>query len=210
MSSVHTVENAAENSPRKNRYHTGLLIAYRLDVLEEDTLRSIPSSTLCDWRKRDITGIVGFNPDDPWLRELDVIGKFHRRRFLKRVVIALVRVSDFHAALLDGLRGHKRELRERREQIVALVSRIAPVIRLDRACRLMRITVQRYYRWKSEIACSTSAIGLCRKLHPGQLTQDEQRTVAEYVRKPEIAIVTTRNAFRGHKVLIKENVRGQA
>ena len=39
MSSVHTVENAAENSPRKNRYHTGLLIAYRLDVLDAEILK---------------------------------------------------------------------------------------------------------------------------------------------------------------------------
>jgi len=146
MNCVCTVKNAAENASGKSRYHTGLLIAYRLDVLEEDTLSSIPSSTLCDWRKRDITGIVGFDPDDPWLRELDVIGKFHSRRFLKRVVIALVRVSDFHAALVDGIRGRKRIFRERRERIVALISRIAPVLRLDRACRLMRITVQRYYR----------------------------------------------------------------
>ncbi|TGN02620.1 hypothetical protein EHR03_12285, partial [Leptospira mayottensis] len=60
--------------------------------------------------------------------------------------------------------------------IVSIVTRISPLIGIKAACKLLKISSQRFYRWKNEIHCFTSTFNLCRKLHPNNLLTKNKRS----------------------------------
>ena len=59
------VESAYENSEPFGLvvvdagYHTNLILLYRFDILSIDLKSTIPSTTLSNWKRRDISRIIG-------------------------------------------------------------------------------------------------------------------------------------------------------
>ncbi len=43
----------------KRSYHTNLLINYKLGILEESKIKTIPNSTLYSWWQRNFSKIIG-------------------------------------------------------------------------------------------------------------------------------------------------------
>jgi hypothetical protein len=166
-----------------------------MGLLSPEEKRSIPRSTKHEWNKRNLSNIIGFNPDEPFMANAQDLHRISEIPALLNTNKALLQIIDFYKSVIDNIRSHKRIWKQHKESILNLAEVIRPVLNTDTACNLLRITVQKFHRWKREVICTSSAFGLCRKLHPGQLTNDEQKTVELYLNKPELVYFPLINIY---------------
>ncbi|EKR19959.1 integrase core domain protein [Leptospira interrogans serovar Grippotyphosa str. UI 12769] len=179
----------------KNSYHTALVLKAQLGMLSKSERSRIPNSTFSDWKKRNLSLVVGFTEDDPVHFKDDVYRKISESKAFKKTLSALLLVFQFYFSLTENMRGKRRIWSEQKKNIVSIVSRISPLIGIKAACKLLKISSQRFYRWKNEVHCFTSTFNLCRKLHPKQLTSKEQTIIAKYLKKPELQHWPLRSVF---------------
>lgn len=176
---------SSPSAAARQRYHPALIYSFQQGVLSVETLRAIPPSTRSDWRQRDLSRMIGFDPEDPFLRSTDLTRKILQRETLQAAVAALVRVSDFYITTLESLRGVKRVWKKRRAAIVQLIAEITPAVGLAEACRLLRLKPNGFYYWKRAVDCPAHPAALCGKEHPGRLTLAECQTIESVLQKPE-------------------------
>lgn len=179
----------------KNSYHTAIILKAQLGMLSKKERSIIPNSTFSDWKKRNLSLVVGFTEDDPVHFKDDVYRKISESKTFKKTLSALLLVFQFYFSLTENMRGKRRIWNEQKKNIVSIVSRISPLIGIKAACKLLKISSQRFYRWKNEIHCFSSTFNLCRKLHPKQLTSKEQTIIAKYLKKPELQYWPLRSVF---------------
>ncbi|EMJ62918.1 DDE-type integrase/transposase/recombinase [Leptospira sp. P2653] len=179
----------------KNSYHTALVLKAQLGMLSKKERSIIPNSTFSDWKKRNLSLVVGFTEDDPVHFKDDVYRKISESKTFKKTLSALLLVFQFYFSLTENMRGKRRIWNEQKKNIVSIVSRIFPLIGIKAACKLLKISTQRFYRWKNDVHCFTSTFNLCRKLHPKQLTSKEQTIIAKYLKKPELQHWPLRSVF---------------
>ncbi|MDV6237869.1 DDE-type integrase/transposase/recombinase [Leptospira ellisii] len=183
----------------KNSYHTALLFKTQLNLLSPLEKKIIPKSTRYDWKNRNLSEMIGYDPNDPIFKDLNLYKKALDSKTFMKTLKSLFSVYSFYDSLSEAIRGKRRIWNDRKKEIVAIVTRIAPSIGLKRACRFLKVSVQRYYKWKSEIFCNSSLFGLCRKIHPKQITIQEQKIIARYLKNPEFFHWPLRSIF--YKIL---------
>ncbi|MBM9578998.1 transposase, partial [Leptospira sp. 201903070] len=183
----------------KNSYHTGLVFKAQLNLLSTFEEEIIPKSTRCDWKNRDLSKIVGYDSNDPIFKDLDLYKKALDSKTFMKVLKSLFSVYSFYDSLSETIRHKRRTWNDRRKEIVSIIQRIAPNIGLKRACRFMKVSLQRYYKWENEILCNSSVFGLCRKLHPKQITISEQKIISKYLKNPKFFHWPLRSIF--YKIL---------
>lgn len=171
----------------KRTYSTNIKVAFCLGLLPPELAALIPSSTKADWRRRGFTHFFGLNFPEPVLGDIQFHREFVSVPALRAIAKALFRLYRFYARATGQLRGAKKFWKNNREKIVAAVQSLRPAFGLKRACRMLRITVSKFYRWRDAVACVSSSRGVCRKRHPTQISSAEERAVRDYVNDPRFA-----------------------
>lgn len=167
----------------KNSYHTSLIFKTQLDALSKKEKDMIPKTTRYDWKKRNLSQVIGFE-EDPIYIETDLYQRALDSETFKKALRALFRVYSFYDSLSRNIPGKRRIWSEQKQKIVSIIQKISPSFGIRRSCRLLNISVQRFYKWKNEILCKISPLGLCRKSNPKQLTLPEQKTISSYLKNP--------------------------
>ena len=90
-------------------------------------------------------------------------------------------VSD----LMDGISGLKNILRKNSAKVIETIEYLATEMPLAKACKVMGILTNQYYRWKNKINCTASVLNLCFKTHPHQLNISEVNIIREAINNPE-------------------------
>ncbi|MDI7208878.1 DDE-type integrase/transposase/recombinase [Leptospira santarosai] len=183
----------------KNSYHTALIFKTQFNLLSSLEKKSIPKSTRYDWKNRDLDSIIGYDSDDPTFKNLDLYKKALECETLKKALKALFSVYFFYNSLTENIKGKRKIWNLRKKEIVSIIQKIAPNIGLKRACRFMNISTQRFYKWKNEVFCNSSAFGICKKTHPKQLTIQEQYIISKYIKNNEFNLWPLRSIF--YKIL---------
>jgi putative transposase len=70
-----------------NTYHTNLILLYRFDVLSIDLKSTIPRSTLSNWKRKDISRIIGC--DSLSVNDVSVLKEIAKSKKLLRAAKAL-------------------------------------------------------------------------------------------------------------------------
>lgn len=125
-------------------YHTDLLFRHRLGLLSSELKKSIPSSTLSGWRKRDLSQIIGAGhaiTDE----HLQVMREFIARKKLLQAAKALWHIFQVLDSLIHSAKGFSRIIRNNKTLIVEAIKRTADVLTAQRACRLFGITTHQYH-----------------------------------------------------------------
>ena len=133
----------------------------------------------------ELANIIGFNPDDSFTTNIDILKNISDVESLLKFNEFVLKIIDFYKTVTGSVRGQKRIWKENKESIVQLIKEISSHINTKEACALLDITVQKFYRWGRETICTSSPLALCRKLHPGQLTINEQNNIEIQVKSPE-------------------------
>ncbi|AXR66887.1 DDE-type integrase/transposase/recombinase [Leptospira mayottensis] len=183
----------------KNSYHTALVFKTQLNLLSTLEKEMIPRSTRHDWKNRDLNSMIGYDENDPIFKNLNLYKKALESKTFIKAFKSLFSLYSFYNSLSENIQGKRRIWNDRKKEIASLIEKIAPFFSLKRACRFMKISVQRYRRWKKEIHCVSSAFNLCRKLHPKQLTIEEQQIISKYLKNPEFFNWPLRSLF--YKIL---------
>ncbi|MBI2967021.1 MAG: DDE-type integrase/transposase/recombinase [Bacteroidetes bacterium] len=166
---------------RKQSYHTNFKIKYRLGLLPESEMNFVPPSTLRYWNGIDFSVMIGFDSNDPFMENLDFHKAFLAKTSLIKIAKCLWWLYITYSSTLEKLRGWKKKMREQKEMIMQCVQRIAPTLGYERACRMLKISYQQFFRWKQAIACNKSLFQLCKRITPQQLAMSEQETVEKYL-----------------------------
>ncbi|WP_253270917.1 hypothetical protein [Leptospira santarosai] len=74
----------------KNSYHTALILKAQLGMLSRNERSGIPNSTYSDWKKRNLSLVVGFTEDDPVHFKDDVYKKISESKAFKKTISALL------------------------------------------------------------------------------------------------------------------------
>ncbi|EMK26112.1 DDE-type integrase/transposase/recombinase [Leptospira kirschneri] len=187
------------NLRAKNSYHTTLVFKTQMNLLSPLEKERIPKSTRHDWKNRDLTKIVGYDENDPIFKDLDLYKKALDSETFRKALESLFDVYSFYDSLSEHIRGKRKIWNDRRKEIVSLVEKIVPSFGLKRSCHFLKISIQRFHRWKKELHCNSSAFNLCRKIHPKQLTISEQKVISKYLKLPEFFHWPLRSIF--YKIL---------
>ncbi len=129
--------------------------------------------------------IIGFNPDEPFMANIHTLHEISEIPGLMRFNKATLDIISFYKFIIDNLRSHKRLWKKNKQIIVKVVEQVRSDIGFEKACEFLRISTQQFYRWSKKVVCTNSTFGNCRRLHPNQLTIDEQEAVKDYVTRPE-------------------------
>lgn len=170
----------------KNAYHTDLIIAYQTNALEADFLKMIPSSTLFNWKKRNMSNIIGadnagFNKDNMFM-----VKTFLKKKKALKLAKAAYFVYKVYEKIAAGSEAFANELKGIKEKVVKVIDHVRPVTGLRRALKAFHLSEHQYYRWKTGIVCSLSSLNLCFKRKPNQLMQKEVNLIKKYLNMPDL------------------------
>lgn len=169
----------------KNSYSTSMIFKYQMGLLMPEEVHPIPRSTRYSWKNKDFSNLIGFNPDETFMANAQTLYSISEVPQLLKLNEAALMVIEFYKSIVNNLRGYKRIWRKNKELIVQTIANIKSTIGIDSAVDFLGITRQKFYRWRRNFSCESSTFGICRKLHPGQLTIHEQDTIKTYVTNPE-------------------------
>jgi len=82
------------------------------------------------------------------------------------------------------MKNYKTVLKNNASAVVHAIDYLSREIRVDKVCHFFRINTQQYYRWKNKINCTASALNLCYRTHPHQLTIAERSSIEEVLHDP--------------------------
>ena len=165
----------------KRTYHTNILIKYKLGILDVQTVKNIPKSTLYNWRHKDFSGIFGLPGIDN--SEIDIMREFLTRKNLLQAAKALYYIYLTFQSVVNRVKNSKKLFFESKELITDTIDRTKDILGFDRVLKVFDITSQTYYYWKNKLKCPVSFLNLCKIRHPLQLTNMEIASMSLF-RKP--------------------------
>jgi putative transposase len=167
------------------RYHTTFIQMYLAGVLPPDAYKNIPRSTLCSWRKQDYSNLVGSELARFLEEQQQLAIDMYQYKKLKRINEA-VHISYLAVTkILDSVRSKKSLFRKNKHIILKAIDQIQPLLDFKKALVYFGISYQQYYGWKNKLKCPDSPVGLCRRKHTRQLTQEEVDAMKNYMTNPD-------------------------
>ena len=169
----------------KRSYHTDILIQYKLGILPSEVLRQIPSSTLDNWKKRDINHYFGLDNIRDYEKNLDMIKDFLSKKALLNAAKAVYFIYSSYVKIFENVKNKKKILLQSKITIIKTIDRVKDIIGQNRALKAFGISHQQYYAWKRNKRCRVLPDNPCRKVYHNQLTFNEVNVIKEYLVKPQ-------------------------
>jgi len=164
----------------KKSYHTDLPIQYKLNILKEEIVHTIPKSTLYSWEKRDFSKLVGseyiFSDE-----KIEIMKTFLSNQTLRKAAKGLFSIYLTWISITNNVRGMKTLLRKNREKIVKTIDYVLPLMSLKHACKLFKISEGQFYAWKRKVTCLLSPVEKCLKQNIQNISPSELKTIKEFV-----------------------------
>jgi hypothetical protein len=169
----------------KNTYSPHLILEYQLGKLDAELMNIIPSSTLHNWKNRDISNIIGLEHPDSLDGKRELIFAIIKNNKLEKTCKALFFLLLTYIKIVGSLDNKNKILKQYKQEIIKTIDLTKCTIGFNRALKAFAISSQKYYRWKSEKKCRFSPINLCRKIYYNQLSLSETNVIKKYLKMPE-------------------------
>ncbi|MDD3688052.1 MAG: DDE-type integrase/transposase/recombinase [Bacteroidales bacterium] len=169
----------------KRTYHSDFILQYQLGILPNEILNQIPSSTLHNWKKRDVQKLFGLEYVHDFDDRLALVRQILTVKELLQAAKALYRIYATYHAIFQTVKNRRKILFNSREMIIETIEKTKDVLGLNRALKAFGISYQQFYAWKRKVNCGLSPLVLCRKLNPKQITEPELKSINDYLDAPE-------------------------
>lgn len=169
----------------KRSYHTDIIMQYKLDILPKEIYKQIPSSTLYNWRNKDVSSLFGLDNIRETETTLKMMKDYLSVKHLLKAAKAIYYIHCTYVNLFESVKNKKQIFLQSKEIIIETIERIKDSIGMARALKAFNISHQQFYAWKRKINCKISPINFCRKKYHNQLTEKEVNTIKKYLTKPE-------------------------
>jgi transposase InsO family protein len=165
----------------KRSYHPFVWVAFYLQILPEELLRTIPKSTTQYRRNTNEQALFGYN----WYQQnkhlADALTEIAQSKKLLRINLLLLRVIALRRFIIQ----YKSELKERRKSHVSVVlghiDRMTEHMTLQKCLYMLQLDRKELYRMRNLQKCRASALGLCSIKHPAQLLRSEVAKIKTYL-----------------------------
>ncbi|MDD4439678.1 MAG: DDE-type integrase/transposase/recombinase [Tissierellia bacterium] len=164
----------------KQSYHTDFAIQFKLDLLEKEDYQNIPKSTLYSWKTKDFSKLIGTDivfSDE----KLELIKTFLSNQALLKAAKGLYFIHSVWVKIMENVRGIKTLLRKNKELIVETIDFVIPLMDLEHACKLFKISLNQFYAWKRKIQCLLSPTDICVKQNPLTVSPTELNTIKQFI-----------------------------
>ena len=162
-----------------NSYHTNLILLHHLGSLSIDYISTIPRSTLANWKKKDISNIMGCDPitDD----EISLLKEIAKCKKLLSAAKALYYLFDTISTLFKYADNKNELLRLNKTVVLDTIEKTQPILGTKRILKSIGISCSKLYYWIEKKKCQNSIFQLCQPRHPNQLLPTEVDVVKNYL-----------------------------
>lgn len=197
---------------KQNSYHTCVKTCYSLgiqQILPNDLKEIIPRSTSQYWKNEKEEKYIGHEFANKISKNLDQANiilndkvKYERQLFVAfcRIKIKLIEII--------GKDHFKKAFQENKNKVVNLIEKVKPHFGVKRLCNFMNLQTKTYSAWKASsfTNCPSSALSLCFRKTPSQITRKEIQVLRNFMTNPNyyhwpIASIWAM-AFRSKKVVM--------
>lgn len=171
----------------KRNYHPLIPLFYEKGLLNKEQLSQIPKRTQQHWNNNKYKNYDFNEWVVPFTKELNTIQKTYERKFLRKTIRTIIKISDGYHKVLNTVSSRKKILAENSESIVKAIDVIIAEtsVKTKRACKLYGVSKDWYYREKRKVKCSLNIFKKCFKQHPNQLTFEEVQAIENLIKVPE-------------------------
>ena len=162
-----------------NIYHTNLILLYRFDVLSIDLKSTIPRSTLSNWKRKDISRIIGC--DSLSVNDVSVLKEIAKSKKLLRAAKALYYLFHTITSLFKHADNKDELLRLNKTVILNTIEKVQPILGTKRILKSIGLSHSQMYYWIEKKKCQNSIFQLCQPRHPNQLLPVEVDIIKKYL-----------------------------
>jgi hypothetical protein len=162
-----------------NNYHTNLILLHHFDALSIEHKSTIPRSTLSNWKKKDISKIIGC--DAITENEISLLKEIAKCKELLRAAKALYFLFHTISFLFKHADNKNKLLKLNTSLILDTIEKIQPILGTKRILKSLGISSSRVYYWIEKKNCSNSIFQLCQSRHPHQLLPVEVDIIRKYL-----------------------------
>ena len=175
----------------KNKYDTSVVFLYATGnehLLPAEFRKSIPYSTISDWRKSDCGRYIGhefrYLFDDAAKAAAIKVENTTLRNLLAGITRSWVSLSPQVFNMVKDARKDKAL----QLQIIECIEVLKKQLGLERALKLFGLSKSLYSLWvlEARVDCWDSFLSLCVKRHPYQLQLKEVRMIEKMLKDPEL------------------------
>ena len=120
-----------------NIYHTNLILLYHFDALSIDLKSTIPRSTLSNWKRKDISRIIGC--DSLSGNDVSVLKEIAKSKKLLRAAKALYYLFNTISSLFKYADNKDELLRLNKTVILNTIEKVQPILGTKRILKSLRI-----------------------------------------------------------------------
>lgn len=165
----------------KRSYHSDLILQYKLNLLPDSVKCNIPSSTLHNWKNKDMSKLFGSDFVHDFHDNIDMIKDILRYKRLLKSAKALYHIHATFLRIFQSVKSNRNILRKNKSELIKTIDSIKQFMDLKRVTRLFGISLQQYYHWKKQVSCNIDSNVFCRKMIPTQLSHNETTTIRNYI-----------------------------
>ena len=162
-----------------NIYHTNLILLHHLGSLSIDHKSTIPRSTLSNWKKKDISKIMGCDAitDD----EISLLKEIAKCKKLLSAAKALYYLFHTISYLFKYADNKNELLKLNKSLILDTIEKTQAILGTKRILKSMGISCSKLYYWIEKKNCQNSIFQLCQSRHPNQLLSIEVDVIKKYL-----------------------------
>ncbi|HYG53566.1 MAG TPA: hypothetical protein VD905_21910 [Flavobacteriales bacterium] len=163
----------------KQSYHPSYKHRFLLGLLTENEKSLLPKSTFSEWNNLDQKKLVGYNENDPFIKNKSELNLFHSRTEIQKAIKVYGLLLNCFQSIFNKLKDVKAVLRENKNNFIDVFNACKNSITTKQFELLSGISYKTLNRWINDKICENSIFGLCTKHHPCQLSLEEQNVIAK-------------------------------
>jgi hypothetical protein len=155
------------------------VLLHHFNALSIDYKSIIPASTLSNWKRKNISEIIGCNS----LGDNDValLKEIAKNKKLLKAAKALYFLFHTISQLFNHAQNKAELLRMNKSLILETIQRVQPILGTKRILKSIGLTSSQMYYWLEKKKCENSLFQLCQPRHPHQLLSTEVNTIKNYL-----------------------------
>jgi putative transposase len=155
------------------------LLLHHFNALTIDFKSTIPASTLSNWKRKNVSEIIGCNSlcDN----DVSILKEIAKSKKLLRAAKALYVLFHTITQLFNHAQNKAELLRLNKTVILNTIEKVQPILGTKRILNSIGLSYSQMYYWIEKKNCQNSIFQLCQPRHPNQLLPVEVDIVKNYL-----------------------------
>ena len=155
------------------------MLLHHFNALTIDFKSTIPASTLSNWKRKNVSEIIGCNSlcDN----DVSILKEIAKSKKLLRAAKALYVLFHTITQLFNHAQNKAELLRQHKATILKTIEKVQPILGTKRILKSIGLTSSKMYYWLEKKKCDNSIFQLCQPRHPHQLLSSEVNIIKNYL-----------------------------